>query len=86
MRLNLLSVMVVAGLLSVPVSHEAAAASAPVATPQMTPAVAGGPIEKIYYYQGRYYPYYYHGGYYPYRYQGAYYQHRYYRYGRWHYY
>jgi hypothetical protein len=81
-----LSVMVVAGLLIVPVAHEAAAAPVTAATPRITPAVVDGSITKIYYYHGRYYPYYYRGAYYPYRYGGHYYQHRYYRYGHWRYY
>jgi hypothetical protein len=86
MRLSLLSVMVVGGLLSVPVLHEAAAAPVTPATLQITPAMASGPIEKIYYYRGHSYPYYYHGGYYSYRYQGQYFRYRNYRNGRWHYY
>jgi hypothetical protein len=52
MRLRLLSVMVVGGLLSVPVLHEAAAAPVTTAAPQINPAIAGGSIEKIYYHRG----------------------------------
>ncbi len=86
MRLSLLSVMITGSLLSFPVSHQATAAPVTSAVSRMTPAVTDGSVERVYYYQGHYYPYYYRGGYYPYRYHGAYYQHRYYRNGYWHYY
>ncbi len=75
MRVKLFSVMVVAGVLSFGLRHEAAAA--PVA--QHLPSVsAGGSIENIYYY--------YHGRHYAYRYHGNYYAHRSYYHGHWRYY
>jgi hypothetical protein len=77
MRLNLLSVMIVAGVLTAPVPQKAAAAPVTIAAARIIPGVAGSSITKIYYYRG---------GYYHYRYGGRYYRHRYYRYGRWHYY
>lgn len=86
MRLSLLLATLVVGLSSVPVPQEASAAPLISATPRMSPAALGNPVEEVYYYNGRYYPYYYHGGYYPYRYHGAYYGHRLYRNGVWHYY
>jgi len=86
MRLSLPPVIIMAGLLIAPVSHEAAATPVATVAAGITPAVAGGSIAKIYYYQGHYYPYHYHGGYYSYRYGGQYYRHRYYRHSRWYYY
>ena len=75
-HLGLLAVMVIAGLLSVPAPHEAAAAPVTTAAPQIPATLATGSIERIYYYRG---------GYYPYSYRGMYFRHRYYRYGRYHY-
>jgi hypothetical protein len=86
MRLNLLPILVAAGVLIAREPFEAVAAPVTTAAARITPTVVGGSIEKIYYYHGRYYPYYYRGNYYPYRYGGQYYRHRYYRSGRWHYY
>jgi hypothetical protein len=86
MRLSLLSAMVVAGLLSLPARHEAAAAPVTTAAPRIIPTESGNSVEEIYYHRGRYYPYYYRGGYYPYAYRGQYSHYLYYRYGRWHYY
>jgi hypothetical protein len=86
MRLNLLPILVAAGVLIAPEPYEAVAAPVTAAAARITPTVVGGSIEKIYYYHGHYYPYYYRGGYYPYRYGGQYYRHRYYRSNRWHYY
>ena len=56
-RLSLLSVIVVASVLSFPLQHEAAAAPG---APHPTSLPADGPIENVYYYHGRHYPYYYH--------------------------
>jgi hypothetical protein len=86
MRLNLLPVLVAAGVLIAREPNEAVAAPVTTAAARITPTVVGGSIENIYYYHGRYYPYYYRGGYYPYRHSGQYYRNRYYRSGRWHYY
>jgi hypothetical protein len=77
MRLSLLSVTIMAGVLSVPVPREAAAVPVTTATPWITLSQVGGSILDVYYYHGRSYRY---------RYGGHYYGHRYYRYGRWHYY
>jgi hypothetical protein len=77
MRLNLRSVLAIAGLMILPAAQEAAAAPVATAAPQISAALAGGSIEYIYYYHGRYYPYHW---------RGRYYAHRYYRYGGWHYY
>ena len=74
MRLGVLSVVVVAGLVSFALPHEAVAAPG---APHLPSASAGGPIENVYYYHGRHYPYHYHGRYYA---------HRSYRYGHWRYY
>jgi hypothetical protein len=74
--MRLLSMMIVAGLLSVPVSHEAAASPAtPIRSPSSV-TLSDNSIEKAYYYRHRYYPY---------QYRGAYYRHRYYRHGRYYY-
>ena len=86
MRLTRLSAIVVAGLLSAPALHQAAAAPVMIAAPQISSAAVGHSVNKIYYYRGHYYPYHYRGGYYTYSYGGHYYQHRYYRHGHWHYY
>jgi hypothetical protein len=85
MRLNLLPVLLAAGVLIASEPYEAVAAPVTTAAGRISPTVAGDSIDKIYYYHGHYYPYYYRGGYYPYRYGGQYYRHRYYRSGRWHY-
>jgi hypothetical protein len=77
MRLNLLSPIVLAGLLSVPVLHEAGAAPVTTAAPRTATVLSGNTFEKIYYY---------HGHHYPYAYRGHYYNHRYYRHNHWHYY
>lgn len=74
MRLGVLSAVVVAGLVSFALRHEATAAFV---APHPPSASAGGPIENIYYYHGRYYRYHYHGRYYA---------RRSYRYGHWRYY
>jgi hypothetical protein len=68
--------MIVAGLLSVAVFHEAAASPATPITARVTVALGNSLIEKVYYYRHRYYPY---------QYRGAYYRHRYYRHGRYYY-
>ncbi len=74
--MRLLSMMIVAGLLSFPVSHEAAASPATPIQSRITLAPSNSSIEKVYYYRHRYYPY---------QYRGAYYRHRYYRHGRYYY-
>jgi hypothetical protein len=74
--MRLLSMMIVAGLLSVPVAHEARASPVTLVVSRITVALSNNSIEKVYYYRGRYYPY---------RYRGAYYRHRYYRHGRYYY-
>ncbi len=76
MRLNLLLILVVAGVLIAPRPYEAVAAPVTTTAALIIPTVVSGSIEKVYYYHGRYYPYYYRGGYYPYRYGGHYYRHR----------
>jgi hypothetical protein len=73
MRLSVLSVVIVAGLLSFSLPPEVVAAPG---VPHLPFASADGSIQNIYYYHGRYYPYHYHGHYYA---------HRYYRSGRWYY-
>jgi hypothetical protein len=60
--LDLRSVLVVTGLLTLPVAYETAASPLTAAVPQISPALAGGSTENIYYYHGRYYPYYYRHG------------------------
>ncbi len=74
--MRLLPMMIVAGLLSVPVSHEAAASPATLIVSRVTVALSDSSIENVYYYRHRYYPY---------RYRGSYYRHRYYRHGRYDY-
>jgi hypothetical protein len=86
MRLSIVSALVVAGMLGVCRSHEAAAAPATAVMLPMAAAPSGNAIEDVYYYRGRQYPYRYRGRYYSYRYNGRYYQHRYQRHGRWYYY
>jgi hypothetical protein len=85
-RVILPSILVVAGLLSVVASREAAAAPVTTAVSQALPAFNSGLLSEVYYYHGRYYPYRYGGHYYPYRYGGHYYNHRAYRNGHWRYY
>jgi hypothetical protein len=58
MRLNLLPILVAAGVLIAPEPYEAVAAPVTAAAARITPTVVGGSIEKIYYYHGHYYPYY----------------------------
>lgn len=86
MRSNLVSSMVIAGLLS------ASAGQVAIAVPASTPPFAAmaapqrSAIEPVYYYHGHYYPYRYRGHYYRYHYNGRYYLHRSRRNGHWHYY
>ncbi len=76
-RLILPSILVVAGLLSVVASQEAAAGPVITAAPLAVPAFTNGLLSEVYYYHGRYYPYHY---------KGHYYRHRNYRHGRYYYY
>ena len=88
MRLNLLPVLVAAGVLIAREPYEAVAAPVTTAAARITPTVVGGSIEKILLLPWSLLPgTIYRGGYYPYTLSvGQYYRHRYYRSGRWHYY
>ena len=78
LRLILLSILVVAGLLGIPIWQNAGAAPLPTAVQQGVASIGNGLMLNVYYR--------YHGRNYKYRYKGHYYNHRSYRSGRWHYY
>jgi hypothetical protein len=60
------------------IAMAAGASAGPVAAPGPTAVAQSSrpPVEKVYYWHGRYYPYYWHGHYYPYYWGGRYYNYR----------